>query len=298
MGLVSQQNTLSVWTPEDEQLIIDTYCKGATPSEFKLFKSICAKTNLCPISKQIYAVFRWDSKLGRDSMTTQTSIDGLRLVAERTECYAPGRASEYKYDSQGNLLSATSFVKKYTKDGTWHEVSYEADFSEYCQKFHNKKTGKQELTQFWAKMPKVMLAKVAEAAALRKAFPHQLAGLYIKEEMDQADVVTVEHEDISPRSQKKPQINIQIQDIKPRNPLENNSSDPIIAANLLSELNSKYELTEEAFKNNCKKYILEKWNVSDFSQLKESQAALVTKWIEVNLEKIKRDVEDHAVVNA
>jgi len=39
----------------------------------------------------------------------------------------------------------------------------------------------------WRRMPHHMLGKVAEAQALRKAFPRQLAGLYAREEMAAAD---------------------------------------------------------------------------------------------------------------
>jgi phage recombination protein Bet len=171
---------------EKKELIKGLYCKGLTEQETEHFFSICMKMQLNPMAKQIYVY-----KLG-GKMTIIVSIDGLRLTADRTKQYAPGKETVFAYKKDGSILSATAYVKKLTPDGAWHEVSAVAFFDEYT-------TGQ----NLWKKMPHVMIAKCAEAQALRRAFPAELSGVYTQEEMDQAkeeeaEIIQDEEEIIEP----------------------------------------------------------------------------------------------------
>ena len=170
---------------EKKDLLKRTICKGADDSELELFIHACKRTGLDPFMKQIYAVKRWSSADKREVMTMQTSIDGFRVIAERTGRYAPGPEPKYVYNDKGELVSATAYVKKMTADGTWHEISASAFYDEYVQ---TTKEGK--ATQFWSRMPHVMLAKCSESLALRKAFPAELSGIYTFDEMAQASKMT------------------------------------------------------------------------------------------------------------
>jgi len=158
-------------TDSELDLLKRTVCVGASDDELKLFLHICKSTGLDPLMKQIYAIKRGNI------MTYQTSIDGLRLIADRSGNYSPGKESTFTYDEKKQLVSATAYVKKRTADGVWHEVSSCVHMAEYKPSHQSR---------FWASMPHVMLAKCAEANALRKAFPAELSGLYTNDEMEQA----------------------------------------------------------------------------------------------------------------
>lgn len=176
---IQQKQELTHFDPEQLQIIKNMLCKGITDDELKLFTAVCKKTGLDPFMKQIYAVKR----NGKDGpqMTIQTSIDGYRLIAERTGKYCPGKRCVFEY-KDGKVFSATSYIKKQTADGTWHEVEATAYYSEYAPPIT--KNGYEN--PFWRDKPHIMLEKCAEALAIRKSFPNELSSVYTKEEMDQA----------------------------------------------------------------------------------------------------------------
>jgi len=188
-----QMVTNSHFNNDQIQILKNSICKGVSDEEFKIFLMACAKTQLDPFMRQIYAVKRKQKKPDgswAETMTIQTGIDGYRLIAERTGCYAPGVEPTYNYDAEGRLMSATAYIKKQTSDGTWHTISASAYLDEYCQTFTNKNTGEKVPMGMWATMPRTMLSKCAESQALRKAFPAEMSGVYTKEEMQQAEDCT------------------------------------------------------------------------------------------------------------
>ena len=151
----------------------------ATDADLDLFVEVCNRTGLDPLARQIYPIWR------KGKMSIQTSIDGFRLIAERSG----------KYQGQDGPYWCG-------EDGEWRDVWLQKGHPKAAKLGVFKEGFKQPLyavalwdsyavsnNPMWNKMGEVMLAKCVESLALRRGFPQELSGLYTSEEMEQAEEI-------------------------------------------------------------------------------------------------------------
>lgn len=163
------------WNAHDLWALKNTIAKECDLPQLRVFIGAAKRLGLDPLARQIVPIVQG----GR--MTPQVTIDGFRLIAERTGKYA-GQLGPFWCDASGE----------------WREVWTSDTAPAACKvgvirrDFEQPMWGVARTKAYakggqWATMPDVMIAKVAESLALRKAFPQELAGAYTEDEMAQAE---------------------------------------------------------------------------------------------------------------
>ena len=155
----------------------------APRATIEAFAQTVERTQLDPIAQQIYCIERG----GR--YTIQVSIDGARLVAQRSGEYEGQTPIEWTADGKEWVdVWLSPEPPKAARAGVhrkgFREPLYAvATWDGFAPR--NKSNG--AVTGLWATdLGSHMLGKCAEMLALRKAFPMELSGLYVPEEMDQS----------------------------------------------------------------------------------------------------------------
>lgn len=159
------------------KIMKQTVAAGVSDAEFFFFLEVCKARGLNPFNREIYAIPR------SGKLTIQVSIDGLRILAERSGkyrgqigpqfCAADGQWRDEWLADDAPVAARIGVLRSDFDKPIWSVARYKA----YAQPNN----------PLWKSMPEVMLQKCAEALALRKAFPQAMAGLYAHEEMMQAD---------------------------------------------------------------------------------------------------------------
>lgn len=195
-------------------LIQRTVAKDCNADEFSLFMAAATRAGLDPLRKQISAIVFSKNNKEKRQLAIITTIDGLRVLAARRGDYRPMETPpviEYSEDVKDPTTNPLGIVscevrcwKRYGAE--WHPVAGVAYWDEYvpleqewaydAEQGKRVPSGPKVLTQTspWRRMGRVMIAKVAEAQALRRGWPDDMAGIYGEDEMQRAHVIDVASE--------------------------------------------------------------------------------------------------------
>lgn len=206
MSNIATLPSRSAFTDAQLRLIRQTVAADTNPAEFDLFIAAAQHAGLDPFRKQISAIVFSKNNAAKRKMSIITTIDGFRVIAERTRRYRPDDMppafvmdeAQRGPENPAGIVSVSVKVYKRDDDGQWFPCIGEAYWSEFApiedewvngEDGNRRRSGKKSVSGNWARMPRVMLAKCAEAQALRRAFPDAFSGLYAEDEMERARVI-------------------------------------------------------------------------------------------------------------
>jgi hypothetical protein len=223
----AQRNVASFSTAELAAVKSILNFDPTTPEDWgnvQAFLAVCHEAGLNPLRQEAYLMKRESRKHGA-SYTRQTGIDGYRKMGRRggyrrvVARLWTGAEDDPKWwreveDDYGNLVrrrvwqdywpdavgadgepvypgASKVVVEYFDAQGELTTQAAVANWAMYVALdpvyANGQRTGEFKVGAFWRKGGAHMLAKCAEALAIRMAFPAETAGFYVHEEMTRAD---------------------------------------------------------------------------------------------------------------
>jgi len=170
--------------------------RECTDAEFDEFIAVSRLSALDPLRRQIVPFIVNANNIQTRRMLPRTTIDGLRAIAARHGDYRPMETAPSitcdadRIDPHANPFGIVRAEVRAWKlrDGVWHPVCGEAWWDEYAPVRPHGDGEAAMLDPMWARMGRVMIAKCAEAQALRRGWPDVISGLYGEEELQSANL--------------------------------------------------------------------------------------------------------------
>lgn len=189
---MSENNQLSVLINElgitnyDFKTITNSLLRGASNEDILYFLKTAQSLKLNPLAKQIVAFKTWNKEVNGFIIQAFPTIDGLRVIAERSGLYRGQTMVEFCGEDGiwNNVWNLKNGYPMAAKLGVHKEGFTDPIYGIVYWDAYKREDKKGELMQRWKLDPLGMLGKCAEAQALRRAFPNDCGGIYADVEID------------------------------------------------------------------------------------------------------------------
>lgn len=162
-----------------KRILMDTVCRGMQISDADMvqFLTLCQVNQLNPFLREVYLV-----KYGNQPSQMITSKDAFMKRADRCQDFEGIESGVIGMNEQNVIqdFEGAFLPPKWQLIGGWAKV-YRHGRRPYVQRVSISEYNKKQST--WAAMPLTMIRKVAEVQALREAFPNNLSGMYVSDEL-------------------------------------------------------------------------------------------------------------------
>ena len=178
-------------------LVDAVFPAAKTPESVILALSYCRARKLDPFKRPVHIVPMWSSALRQEVETVWPGIGELRTTACRTQGYAGIDPATFGPEVERTFSDVDSKSQRVTATVTYPEwcqvtvyrvvggqrVAFAGPRVRWTETFSAR--GKAKVpNDRWARAPYQMIEKVAEAAALRRAFPEEVGEVMTADEME------------------------------------------------------------------------------------------------------------------